>query len=284
MAAGTGMLVLVITGITGQSGDIGSQLDSAKDTIAGWLQDIGLDPGKADQAKADATSGISDSGDALLNGIAIGVEKLSSLAFFLAMTALSLFFLLSDGPKIRGWVSGHMGVPRDVGTVMTQRVLQSLRGYFLGVTIVAAFSAVVVAIGSFILGVPLVGTIAAVTFIGGYVPYLGAWTAATFAVLIALGSGGIDSAGGMIIVQLLANGLLQQMVQPFAMGAALGIHPLAVLIVTIGAGALFGMVGLILAAPLVSAAMRISADLAKARAAEEEAATGPPPQPAAAGA
>src|SRR5215213_8957423 len=37
MAAGAGMLVLVITGITGQSGDIGSQLDSAKDTIAGWL-------------------------------------------------------------------------------------------------------------------------------------------------------------------------------------------------------------------------------------------------------
>jgi hypothetical protein len=30
----------------------------------------------------------------------------------------------------------------------------------------------------------------------------------------------------MIIVQLLANGILQQLVQPFAMGAALGIHPL----------------------------------------------------------
>ena len=46
------------------------------------------------------------------------------------------------------------------------------------------------------------------------------------------------------------------------MGAALGIHPLAVLIVTIAGGALFGAVGLILAAPLVSAVTRISADLA----------------------
>jgi putative heme transporter len=45
------------------------------------------------------------------------------------------------------------------------------------------------------------------------------------------------------------------------MGATLGIHPLAVLIVTIGAGALFGMVGLTLAAPLTSAAMHISAEL-----------------------
>ena len=126
-------------------------------------------------------------------------------------------------------------------------------------------------LGAWILDVPLLGTIAAVTFIGAYVPYLGAWGAGTFTVLLALGNGGVDAAGGMIVVQLLANGLLQQMVQPFAMGAALGIHPLAVLIVTIAGGALFGMVGLVLAAPLTSAAVRISADLARARAEAEAA-------------
>jgi hypothetical protein len=37
-----------------------------------------------------------------------------------------------------------------------------------------------------------------------------------------------------------ANGILQQMVQPIAYGAALGLHPLAVLIVTIAGGSLFG--------------------------------------------
>src|SRR4029078_491992 len=149
-----------------------------------------------------------------------------------------------------------MGVPRDVGQVITQRVLQSLRGYFLGVTIVAAFNAVVVTIGALILGVPLVGTIAAVTSLGAYIPYLGAWAAGGFAVLLALGSSGADAAAGMILVELLANGILQQMVQPFAMGAALGIHPLAVLIVTIGGGSLFGSVGLILPAPVTSDEVR----------------------------
>ena len=131
---------------------------------------------------------------------------------------------------------------------------------------------------------PLAGTIAAVTFIGAYVPYLGAWAAGAFAVLLALGDAGADAAAGMIVVELLANGILQQFVQPFAMGAALGIHPLAVLIVTIGGGALFGMVGLVLAAPMTSAVVRISADLSRARAAEAEApaAREPPlsPEPA----
>lgn len=84
---------------------------------------------------------------------------------------------------------------------------------------------------------------------GAYIPCIGAWAAGAFAVLIALGGSGTDAAAGMTIVELLANGLLQQLVQPFAMGAALGIHPLAVLIVTIAGGALFGSVGLILAAP-----------------------------------
>jgi predicted PurR-regulated permease PerM len=263
---GVGMVVLIVNGITGQSGDIGAQLDSAKDTIAGWLKDLGLDPSKAEAAKDSASQGISDSAGALLNGLTASIEKLSSLAFFLALTALSLFFLLQDGPSIRAWAERHSGVPLPVARTITQRVLQSLRGYFLGVTIVAAYNALIVSIGCLILGVPLIGTIAAVTFIGAYIPYLGAWSAAGFAVLIALGNGGPEAAGGMIIVELLANGVLQQMVQPLAMGAALGIHPLAVLIVTIGGGALFGAVGLILAAPLTSAIVRISADVARAKA------------------
>jgi predicted PurR-regulated permease PerM len=268
IAIGIGVTVTIVAGITGEASSVTGHLDDAKSTISGWLQDIGMDPSKAGDATEHASSTTSDAVNALLNGLATSVTKLSSLVFFLAMTALSLFFLLSDGPTIRAWAERHAGVPMPVAQTITQRMLQALRGYFLGVTIVAGFNAVVVALGALILGVPMIGTIAAVTFLGGYVPYLGAWGAGVFAVLIALGDGGADAAAGMIVVELLANSILQQLVQPFAMGAALGIHPLAVLIVTIAGGALFGAVGLILAAPITSAATRISADLARARAEE----------------
>jgi predicted PurR-regulated permease PerM len=280
IALGAGVFLVIVLGITGEASDVSSRLSAASNKIAGWLKDLGLDPAKASDAQHSADSGISSSVSALLDGVIGGIERLSSLAFFLAMTALSLFFLLKDGPVIRSWAEGHLGVPTPVARTITHRVLGSLRGYFLGVTIVAAFNAVVVTIGALILGVPLVGTIAAVTFFGAFIPYLGAWGAAAFSVLIALGGSGPEAAGGMIVVQLLANGILQQLVQPFAMGAALGIHPLAVLIVTIAGGALFGGIGLILAAPMTSAVVRISADLARARA--EESAGSPPPDPEAA--
>ena len=176
-----------------------------------------------------------------------------------------------------------MGVPAPSPASSPARRSASLRGYFLGVTIVAVFNAVVVGVGALILGVPLVGTIAAVTSSAPTSRTSGPGAPGAFTVLLALGGAGTEAALGMIVVQLLANGILQQMIQPFAYGAALGIHPLAVLVVTIAGGALFGAVGLILAAPLVSAVMRISADLAQAMAAAAEAEAGGP-EPAAAGA
>jgi predicted PurR-regulated permease PerM len=239
-------------------------LSDARDTMAGWLTDAGIDSATAEEAKRHATSAVTSAVPALLEGIGGGLKALSSLVVYLSLTALSLVFLLKDGPTIRRWIEGHMRVPPDVAHGMTGRVLQSLRGYFVGVTLVAAFNAVVVSLGAIVLGVPLAGTIAAVTFLGAYVPYLGAWSAGVFGVLVALGGAGPEAALGMIVVQLLANGLLQQLVQPIAYGAALGIHPLAVLVVTIAGGALFGAVGLILAAPLTSAATRITADLSRA--------------------
>jgi predicted PurR-regulated permease PerM len=80
-------------------------------------------------------------------------------------------------------------------------------------------------------------------------------------VLIALGAGSTEDALILAVVALLANGVLQQMIQPFVMGATLSLNPLVVLVVTIGAGALFGMVGLTLAAPLTSAAVHIANEL-----------------------
>src|SRR4029453_9777442 len=105
--------------------------------------------------------------------------------------------------------------------------------------------------------VPHVGTIAIVNFVAAYIPYLGAWSAGAFTVLLTLGAQGTNAGLIMAVVVLLANGALQQLIQPLAYGAALGIHPLAVLVVTIAGGALFGTIGLVLAAPLTSAAAKI---------------------------
>ncbi len=257
---GFAVTYVVIRSVASEAASVSNQLSAATDQIESWLKSLGVDPKSAHDAGNAGKTQVSDAVSALLGGLAKGITELSSLAFFGAMTTLSLFFLLKDGPVFRDWTERHMGIPREVAHARMQRVLESFRGYFLGVTIVAAFSAMVVGIGSFILGTPLIGTIVVITFLGGFVPYLGAWTAGAFAVLLTLGGAGVDAAIAMSILQLAANSVLQQLVQPFAMGAALGIHPLVVLVVTIAGGCLFGAAGLILAAPLTAAIVKMTAD------------------------
>jgi predicted PurR-regulated permease PerM len=259
VAVGALVFLMVFGGISDNSGDISAKMNKSLDKIQGWLGDLGID--NAQDAKKDVQEAAPDLRTTLLSGVAAGVEGLKSLVFFLAFAALSTLFVLKDGPVMHRFINRHMGVPEVEANIVTTNVAKALRSYFLAVTIIAAFNAVVIGGVALILGLPLVGTIAVVTFVGAYVPYVGAWVAGGFAVLIALGAGSTSDAAIMAVTALLANGVLQQTIQPFVMGATLSINPLVVLIVTIGGGCLFGMVGLTLAAPLTSAAVHIANEL-----------------------
>ena len=284
LAIVVGVLLLVWAGIKDQSGSISVDATKAASTVQSWLQSLGVNDSSASSANSSVSSAVPQIFHTLLKGIANGIRGLTSLAFAFSFFALTMFFLLKDGPSLHRAVDKHLGVPPPVASTITGGVIRSLRGYFKGVTIVAAFNGIVVTLGALILGVPLAGTIGLVTFITAYIPYIGAVVAGAFAVVIALGSQGTSTAIAMLIIVILANGLLQNIFQPFAMGAALNLHPLVVLIVTIGAGCIFGTLGLILAAPLTSAAVHIRRDLSRAKedAALETAAAARagPPEPA----
>jgi putative heme transporter len=267
-----GVLVfaLVVHGISANSSDISSKASQGLDKIESALKDAGVDDTK--DAKDALKKDLPEIRDTLVKGVAAGVNGLTSLAFFLAFATLGTFFVLKDAPVMTRFVNTHMGLPVHVASAVTSEVATALRNYFTGVTIVAAFNGAVVGLGAFILGVPLAGTIAVVTFVTAYVPYIGAWAAGIFAFAIALGTQGASDAFILAVIIFLANGALQQILQPFVFGATLSLNPLVVLVVTIGAGSLFGMIGLTLAAPLTSAGVHISARLREA--------DGPEPAPA----
>ncbi len=277
--------VLILSSISSETTSVTAHLQSAAKEIEGWLREPRSRHEQGGERQRDASSSASAGFHALVNGLRTGIGALAGLVIFLSFTALSLFFLLKDGPRIMTWAERHAGVPQAVASTIFQRTAGALRGYFLGVTAVAAFNGILIGLGALVLGVPLAGTIAVMNFAAAYIPYLGAWTAGLATVLIALGAEGTSAAIPMAILVLLANGALQQMIQPIAYGATLGIHPLAVLIVTIAAGSIFGMLGLVLAAPMTSAIVKISGDLARAKASEDaqaadaspETAQAPPP-------
>ena len=265
VAAGVVILLLVLGGIVAQSDSISTHVTAALEKVESWLKSAGVDASGAESATSNVSQAVPEIISTLTTGIANGISGITSLAFGLSFAAFALFFLLKDGPALRSAIERHLGIPLPVAQVITGRVIGAVRRYFTGVTIVATFNAVVVGVGAVLLGVPLAGTIAVVTLVTAYVPFIGAVVSGAFAVLIALGAEGTSTALIMLVIVLLANGMLQNVVQPIAFGATLNLNPLLILVVTIGAGSLFGMVGLVLAAPLTSAAVRIAGDLARMR-------------------
>ena len=101
-------------------------------------------------------------------------------------------------------------------------VIQSLRRYFLGVTIVAAFNAVVVGLGALLLDVPLAGTIAVVDVRHSRTSRSSAPSSQARSRSSSRSSSqGTTAALIMLVIVILANGLLQNIVQPIAFGATL---------------------------------------------------------------
>ena len=147
----------------------------AVDKIQGWFADVGVD--NTQSAADDAKTVGADIWHTLMGGVASGLEGLKSLVFFLAFATLSTLFVLKDGPVMHRFINRHLGLPEPVANVVTTNIAKSLRSYFLGVTIIAGFNAVIIGGAAWLIGVPLAGTIAVVTFVGAYVPFVGAWVA-----------------------------------------------------------------------------------------------------------
>ena len=191
-------------------------------TIEGWVNDA--DANGTSGTTQDVKSAVSGAGGTLLKGVADGIEGLTSLAFFLSFTLFSIFFLLKDGPTIKRFIDRHLGRPAPRGDRRDEpgagvaaallprghdrRRVQRRRG----------------GLGAWILGVPLAGTIAVVTFVTAYVPFIGAFVSGAFAVVLASPSRA-ETALIMLVIVVLANGVLQQIVQPIAFGATLGPQP-----------------------------------------------------------
>jgi putative heme transporter len=262
LAIVVGTIALVVAGIVNNAQEIGQNLQAGVAQVGDMLADAGLDEDLASQIREQVVSS-----EDFLSGGVVGtiVSELAGAASFLvgAFIALNiLFFLMKDAHTISAWLQAH--VSGIVATTLVSDSARSLRAYFRGKTIVASASALTVYLGALLLGVPLAASIGLVTFFTSYIPYLGAIIAGAFAVLLALGEGGIPLAVGILILVIFANAVIENLVTPFAVGSSLKLHPLVILVVTILGGVVAGFVGVTLAAPVTAIGIEVVAKLREA--------------------
>ncbi len=255
VVVGTGLILLIVVQVVNQAPQIADQLTTAAGDLASWLDEQGWGGSLVDSIE----SSVRDNWQALLKGILPTVERgISSLATTVLVVVLAvniLFFLVKDGQDISRWLGGHLGVTREIGESTLVHSARSIRGYFVGTTLVGIVNALVVGIGAVVLGTPLAFVLAIVMLFTNYVPFIGAFIGGAFAVLIAFAGGGGTDALIMLVLVLAANGPGQWVVQPLALGASLNLHPIVVLFVTMAGSILAGPLGGVVAAPLTAVAV-----------------------------
>ena len=241
------VVVATIRGVTDQVAQIGASVNAALDSAAETLE---VDKASLEAARAAVEELAPAITTGFLTHLVEGVSTLVGVASGLILGALITYYLLKDGTRLRRAVVAQAR-PRLRGEFdsFLGEAFRILRDYGRGRTVLSAIVAVVTGLAALLLGLPLVFTIIVVNFIGGYIPYIGAFLGGGLAVMIALGEGGPGVAAIMLVVVFASNLLLENFVEPKVMGRTLDIHPLVVLVVTALGGLLGGIVGLILAVP-----------------------------------
>jgi predicted PurR-regulated permease PerM len=258
------VVVVVVVGVFHQFPTVRDNLNAALTHAVSWLNshDVKVDRGQV-------ASALKKAGPQVAKGVASTlltvVNSLAAVVFGVFIGLNILVYILADGRRLGRWLSFHVpSVPQPIAYGIIASSSRSLRAYIWGSTIIGAFNGVVMGLGALVLGVPLALTIGIVGWLTNYIPTFGAIIGGAFAVVIAFGAGGLTKALLMLVVVIVANGSLQTVVSQFALGAALKLHPLAVLFATTAGGLLFGGVGALVAAPFLKIALDAQARLREA--------------------
>jgi predicted PurR-regulated permease PerM len=272
-----GILTFVVSQFVSGLPGLVEQVTRSIDSIRSWLitGPAHLSREQIDNAGNTAIKALRDNQEKLTTGALSTAATLTEIITGAFLVLFTLIFLLHGGRNIYGFVTqivpaGARERVRDAG----RAGFGSLIGYVRATFLVALVDAVGIGTGLAIMGVPLALPLASLVFLGAFIPLVGAVVSGLLAVVVALLAKGFVYAlitlGLIIAVQQLEAHVLQ----PFVMGRAVAIHPLAIVLAIAAGGVLAGIVGALLAVPIVaflnSAIRVLAADNPAQQAAELE--------------
>ncbi|WP_326652298.1 MULTISPECIES: AI-2E family transporter [unclassified Streptomyces] len=184
-----------------------------------------------------------------LQGVTVMVEILTGI--LLAM--FSTLFLLYDGKRIWHWVLKLVPAQAREGVAGAgPRAWRTLTAYVRGTVIVALIDAIFIGLGIYFLDVPMAVPLAVFIFLFAFIPLVGAVVSGALAVVVALVTQGVFTALMVLIVVLAVQQLEGHVLQPFILGRAVRVHPLAVVLAVAAGGLTAGIGGAVVAVPLVA--------------------------------
>lgn len=184
-----------------------------------------------------------------LEGVTVIVEALTGIL----LTMFSTLFLLYDGKRIWQWTLKLVPAAARPGVAGAgPRAWRTLTAYVRGTVLVALIDAVFIGLGIFFLDVPMAVPLAVFIFLFAFIPLVGAVVSGALAVVVALVTQGVFTAVMTLAVVLAVQQIEGHILQPFILGRAVRVHPLAVVLAVAAGGLVAGIGGAVVAVPLVA--------------------------------
>lgn len=259
LAAVVGTLTAVVNEFINGLPELSENASAGLRQIQDWLKTgpMHLSDAQLDQAIETGEKWLDDNTASLTSTTISTAATVFELLTGTLLVLFALFFFLRDGGRIWRFLvkllpDAAQSSVADAG----EASWATLVAYVRATVLVAFIDAVGIGLALVLLDVPFAFPLAALVFLGAFVPIIGATLSGTVAILIAL----VDDNGGLVkaLVVLAAVIAVQQLeghvLQPLIMGKAVAIHPLAVIVAIAAGMVLAGIVGALVAVPLVAVA------------------------------
>jgi predicted PurR-regulated permease PerM len=250
-----GIGTLVVYRATVEWHTLVKDLSATSDKVRHWLSTGPFHLKDQDLANLQqkAIAQLSQHRGAIVDTVVSGASVAAEFAAGLVLTAFITFFFLYDGDRIWRFVTSPFRartaerVDRAALAAWT-----TLSGYIRGSVIIATIHGLAMGITLSILGVPLVAPLTLLVFITSFVPLVGVLVGGGLAVFVTMGTQGVTPGIILLAVLIVEHQAEGHLLQPMIMGRSVQLHPLAIaLALTVGT-ILEGIVGAIVAVPLVA--------------------------------
>jgi predicted PurR-regulated permease PerM len=256
LAVVAGIITLVVERFNAGFVDLADQVSEGIGQVQSFVvRTFPITRGQLEDAVATLQQTLVDNQDTIASGALTTAATVGEVFAGIVLALFTLFFFLKDGRSIWLWLVGLF--PHEARAYIDEAARRSWRtliSYVRATVAVALVDAIGIGVGLAILGVPLVVPLAALVFLGAFIPIIGSFLAGSVAVLVALVSNGPITAlitFGIVVAVMQLEG---HVLQPLLLGRAVRVHPLAV-VLAIAAGLLIGGIfGALIAVPTVACA------------------------------
>ncbi|WP_245670466.1 AI-2E family transporter [Nocardia flavorosea] len=250
-----GGIALIVPSVVDQMPELSDKATGGINTVRDWLQGppLNIRDEQLDSAVDAVVERVQSSAEQIASGVFTGVSTATSVLVTIFLVLVLTFFFIKDGPKFLPWLHKFLGgrSGRHFEEVLV-RVWQVLGGFIRTQALVSFIDAFFIGLGLVILGVPLWGVLTALTFLGGFIPMVGAFVAGALAVLVALVGNGFTTALIVLVIIIAVQQLEGNVLQPVLQSRTMKLHAVVVLLAVTGGGTLYGITGAFLAVPVVA--------------------------------